>query len=178
MRKKEGLYAVVGGCVGAVLTMAVCSLSPLGAQSQLDGNLGKIICTGLTVVDPDATPDLGVRVRLGYDERGNAEFYLYDRAGDVMHGFIRDKNNTLYKLQSQGNPAVTFLGDRYGDGSIAIMDGANNIRHALHMSGGVAQYQLNDAEDKEIIGLYGTPFGGSIKLVGETTTKVITPFYK
>ena len=173
MKSREAWYAVVGGCVGAVLTLVVCSFFPLGAQSQAD-RFGKISCTGLTVVDPD----LGVRVRLGYDDRGNAEFYLYDRLGDVMHSLIRDKNNTLYKLQSQGNPAVTILGDRYGDGSIAIMDGANNIRHALHTSGGVAQYQLNDAEDKEIIGLYGTPFGGSIKLVGETTTKVITPFYK
>ena len=32
MRRKEGLYAVIGGCVGAVLTMVVCSFLQLGAQ--------------------------------------------------------------------------------------------------------------------------------------------------
>ena len=33
MKAKERLYAVVGGCVGAVLTMVVCSFFPLGLQS-------------------------------------------------------------------------------------------------------------------------------------------------
>ena len=56
MKTKEAWYAVVGGCVGAVLTMVVCSFSPLGAQSQSDGNFGKIICTRLEVVDADGTP--------------------------------------------------------------------------------------------------------------------------
>ena len=50
MKAKEGLYAVIGGCVGAVLTLSVCSFSPLGAQSQ-SGEFGEIICSGLTVVD-------------------------------------------------------------------------------------------------------------------------------
>ena len=50
MSSKERLYAVIGGCVGAVLTLVVCSFSPIGAQSQ-SGEFGEIICTGLTVVD-------------------------------------------------------------------------------------------------------------------------------
>ena len=32
MNRKEVLYAVIGGCVGAVLTMVMCSFSPVGAQ--------------------------------------------------------------------------------------------------------------------------------------------------
>lgn len=51
MKRKEALYAVVGGCVGAVLTMVVCSFSPLGAQSQSDGNFDMVTCRGLMVED-------------------------------------------------------------------------------------------------------------------------------
>ena len=50
MKAKERLYAVIGGCVGAVLTMVVCSFLPLGAQSQ-GGSFGEITCTGLKVVN-------------------------------------------------------------------------------------------------------------------------------
>ena len=53
MKKKEAWYAVIGGCVGAVLTLVVCSFSPLGAQSQSDANFGKITCTGVEVVNAD-----------------------------------------------------------------------------------------------------------------------------
>lgn len=50
MNTKERLYVVIGGCVGAVLTMAICSFFPLGAQSQGD-SFGEISCTGLKVVN-------------------------------------------------------------------------------------------------------------------------------
>ena len=53
MKRKETWYAVVGGCVGAVLTIVVCSFPLLGAQSQSDSNFGKITCTGLEVVNAD-----------------------------------------------------------------------------------------------------------------------------
>ena len=33
MKSKEGLYAVIGGIVGAVLTLAVCAVMPIGAQN-------------------------------------------------------------------------------------------------------------------------------------------------
>ena len=54
MNTKCGLYAVIGGIVGAVLTMAVCSVMPLGAQNG-DATFGDITCTGLKVVDEKGT---------------------------------------------------------------------------------------------------------------------------
>ena len=53
MNRKASFYAVIGGCVGAVLTMAVCSVLPIGAQSQSDSVFGEITCTGLKVVDAE-----------------------------------------------------------------------------------------------------------------------------
>ena len=54
MKTKERLYAVIGGMVGAVLTMVVCSLSPLGAQSQSEGHFDEITCRKLRVVNEDS----------------------------------------------------------------------------------------------------------------------------
>ena len=52
MNRKERLYAVIGGVVGPVLTMVVCSFSPLGAQSENDAQFDTITCKVLKVVDP------------------------------------------------------------------------------------------------------------------------------
>lgn len=51
MRRKEALYAVIGGVVGAILAMASGAVFPLGAQSQRDVSFGKITCTELVVAD-------------------------------------------------------------------------------------------------------------------------------
>ncbi len=58
MRRKEALYAVIGGVVGTVLTLVVCSFSPLGAQSQSDGNFGEITCRRLRLVGGYGVPSL------------------------------------------------------------------------------------------------------------------------
>ena len=62
MKTKEAWYAVVGGCVGAVLTMVVCSFSPLGAQSQSNGNFDMVTCRKLNVVDSDGIARVALTV--------------------------------------------------------------------------------------------------------------------
>lgn len=52
MNRKACLYAVIGGIVGTVITLAVCSVMPLGAQNG-DATFGEITCTGLKVVDTE-----------------------------------------------------------------------------------------------------------------------------
>ncbi len=68
MNRKAGLYAVIGGIVGAVLTMAVCSFLPLGVQSQSAGMFDAITCTSLTVTDDKGFPG----IRLNTTENGGA----------------------------------------------------------------------------------------------------------
>ena len=54
MRRKEALFAVIGGVVGAVLVMAAGLLSPLGAQNAVrDVEFGKITCREIRVVDTE-----------------------------------------------------------------------------------------------------------------------------
>ena len=64
MRRKEVLFAVIGGVVGAVLTMAAGSFAPLRAQDE--SNVEEITCTGLKVVDAAGRS----RVVLGVIEGG------------------------------------------------------------------------------------------------------------
>ena len=77
MRRKESLYAVIGGIVGAVLVLAVCSVMPIGAQNE-DGDFGHIYCRSLTVVkdlpnkekDPPGRSILLPMVSLAVNEYG------------------------------------------------------------------------------------------------------------
>ena len=67
MRWKEMLFAAIGGVVGAVLTMAAGSFSPISAQSQVAHmEFGTIICRELQVVGADRR---GL-VMIGGDEHG------------------------------------------------------------------------------------------------------------
>ena len=72
MRRKEVSLAVIGGIVGAVLTMAVCSFSLVGAQDKAgDTAFHKVTCRELEVVDEDGVigvfvvvhPELGGTIR-------------------------------------------------------------------------------------------------------------------
>ena len=86
MKRKEALYAVIGGCVGAVLTMVVCSVVPIGAQSQSDAIFGKITCREMEVVAHGRTV-ARINSRLGsgemmlYSWDGNPSVQMYDIAG-------------------------------------------------------------------------------------------------
>ena len=55
MSNGRWLCAVLGGCVGAILTMVVCSFTPLGTQAQPDGEFAKITCTELEVMGANGT---------------------------------------------------------------------------------------------------------------------------
>lgn len=85
MNTKERLYAVIGGCVGAVVTLVVCSFFPLGAQSQLEANFGEITCTALRVVNKENNEIIS----LGSNPKfGHALVHLKDSNGDVSEGLI------------------------------------------------------------------------------------------
>ena len=50
MRRKEALFAVIGGVVGAVLVMVVGLIAPIGAQTEVtDAEFGTITCRRLLV---------------------------------------------------------------------------------------------------------------------------------
>ena len=108
MQRKEAFYVVLGGCVGAVLTMMVCSFLPLGAQNQSDGFFGEIICTGLKVVDTDGSE----RIVLGTHETEELEFVdekLQPRYSEVNEAFIK-----VWGEDRKHSPRVEISGGKRG----------------------------------------------------------------
>ena len=54
MKREETWCAVIGGCVGAVLTLVVCSFSPLGTENEAaDAEFGVITCQEIRVISSD-----------------------------------------------------------------------------------------------------------------------------
>ena len=141
MKGKERLYAVIGGCVGAVLTMMVCSLLPVGAQSQ-GNSVGEITCTELKVVDSEGR----VRVWLSpgsfmggnvfvYGEDGNGDFIgsalgigtygglisVYGKsAGCASMGIDEHGGRVFVFEESGGAPRAALTINRYGHGAASI----------------------------------------------------------
>ena len=85
MNTRERLYAVIGGCVGAAITLVVCSFFPLGAQSQGERVFGEITCTALKVVNARNNEIIS----LGSNPKfGHALVRLNDSDGDFSEGLI------------------------------------------------------------------------------------------
>lgn len=90
MRRKEVLYAVVGGVVGAVLVIVAGSFSPLGAQSESKGSFDEITCRKIRVVSSDGklavliSSRYGGRVSVvGKDEEIKADMSIGEHGGSV-----------------------------------------------------------------------------------------------
>ena len=79
---KERLYAAIGGIVGAVVTLAVCSFSPLGAQSQSDGSFDVVTCRELKVVDSEGKHHVFISSE---EHGGSVGVFTWDRNGRRLH---------------------------------------------------------------------------------------------
>ncbi len=118
MRRKESVYAVIGGIAGAVLTLAVCSVMPIGAQNG-DTTFGEITCTKLNVVDAAGETN----VYLGTDEDGGS-ITVGGEAGSVrLEGgnimVIGDKTGRVMVFGGAGAGDVWIGADEAG-GSILV----------------------------------------------------------
>ena len=102
MRRKESFYAVVGGCVGTVLTLMVCSLSPLAVESRSDGNFDKITCRELNIIDSEE--NIGIRLYAYRIEEG----LVKPLKGYSMKMFDVEGNNVI-DLNSGSTTWLTML---------------------------------------------------------------------
>ena len=133
MNRKERLYAVIGGVVGPVLTMVVCSFSPLGAQN---GTLqfGEITCTGLNVVNSDGA----MAVRLLSNEYGGVVL-VGDKTG-IGVGLYGCANNTAAPmLGTAGKGGVHLFGSEDGGWVQVAKRGNSSVRLLATEDGGAIQ---------------------------------------
>ncbi len=137
MNRKGSLYAVIGGCVGAVLTMAICSVMPIGAQNG-DTTFGEIICTDLKVVDDagtsrvtlSATEDTGGRVMIGVKDEAQVALYASEDSAAVSVenevweaalGVAEDSGVAVYG-KGDYMPRASIHVDSLGNGTVATWD--------------------------------------------------------
>ena len=118
MNTKGSLYAIIGGVVGAVLTLAVCSVMPIGAQSG-DATFGEITCTGLRVVDAVGR----AKTRLYYDKDGG-RIVVYtnkDRVVGASMGIRNQGRGGVIAVSSDERPiaAMIYVDDNGGVVSVA-----------------------------------------------------------
>ena len=124
MKKKEAWYAVIGGIVGAVLTMAVCSFSPLGAQSYSEGKFNVITCKGLIVEDADGK----AKVIMGINPKGPAGFIMVTGTGSIA-----EIGGTYFQVGAKGGLGAVLATDEHGgrvvvsgkDGKMRVAVGVN-----------------------------------------------------
>lgn len=163
MKAKERLYAVMGGCVGAVLTMVVCSFFPLGVQSQGD-SFGEITCTGLNVVGPDGT----VKVELTSNPVGMIRVFGGD--GGVVALAI-DKNGGFIVVGGKGRDSggVTIQHNQLGGVIRVSGNGPSNYASATmdikEHGGRVTVFSKRNADERVHMGV--TQQGGSVAVFGE-----------
>ena len=143
MRRKEVLYAVIGGVVGAVLVMAAGLFSPLGAQNEVaDAEFGTITCRKLVVrydgfrlateIDP-----FGVRVSeedgrsaslnilgvyvVGEEGKGSA-YVTVDEDGGVVRVEGKEDGMGSAKMSLNENGGYVGVGGNAGGGAEMIAD--------------------------------------------------------
>ncbi len=90
MNRKASLYALIGGIVGGLLVLAVCSVMPIGAQNG-DATFGKITCSELQVKNA-----MGPLAQIG-SYYGGGRLMLYTQA---------DGNPFAQMYQSEGTGRV------------------------------------------------------------------------
>lgn len=105
MKTKASLYAVIGGVVGAVLTIAVCSVMPIGAQNG-DAIFGEITCTKLNVVDVEGKTNVSLRT--------------HEDGGIVK---VKGKTGDVVLMVDKWGGSVNVWGDK--DGRIVVLGGGS-----------------------------------------------------
>ena len=173
MRRKEVLFAVIGGVVGAVLTMAAGSFSQLGAQDDVkDAEFGKITCREIVVVDSD---NIGIHMDV---ERYGGSIYVNGKDGDSSVSIGIDKNGGDITLHGKGNKMAYMEiddeggrvgvfgngGDRESSGSASLSIGDNRGRVGVFNEDGKVCAFMAAYVDSYINGGLIKVFGGDGKL--------------
>ena len=163
MNTKGSLYAVIGGVVGAVLTLAVCSVMPIGAQSG-DATFGEITCTGLRVIDAVGR----AKTQLYYDKDGGriAVYTNKDRVVGVSMGINQERGGVIavssaersiaamISVDDDGGFVIVWQGVGEHGGVIMGVDKNGGLIH-VEGKGSTAAVQVSINEHGGDVGVFG-----------------------
>lgn len=125
MRRKEVLFAVIGGVIGTVLTMATGAFMPLRAQTAApDAEFGEITCRRIKVVDPDSgytKVTLGIHGASGFIAvKGEPSSGLFVESAGVFISASKDRSG-IRVYSPKGDVELKVAESRSG-GVILIHD--------------------------------------------------------
>ena len=147
MKRREVLFAVIGGVVGAVLTMTVCTFLPLGAQGQSDTKFGKITCTELEVVSNGRS-----RVAIGASEDGGYVI-VANRAGMPVAAMQVTEDGGIVNVRGRGKRSISGV-----------------RMHVYEHGAGVHVYDQNG---RERAGITSTESGGTLGVMDENENPLV-----
>ena len=162
MRRKEALIAVVGGIVGAILTMVVGSFSPLGAQSRSDGKFNTITCTELNVVDAEGNS----RVWLT-SSSDNGLVYIEGKSGSRIRLAAYESAGGQVSIRGTEGEEVSLLTTIGGSAEVAVYDRAGEgvILSTVGEHGGYVSVFGKDGEGAARMRI--TENGGAVSVHGK-----------
>ena len=174
MRRKESLYAVFGGVVGAVLAMAASHVMPIGAQNG-DASFGQITCTGLIV---DGSVDGGVVSVHG--KKGIVLLQANELGGSVSVYNIPSREGSAILSASEDGGRV-WVKSKVGDVNLST----NEHGGTVEIIGKEGVVVLGTGEDSGLVGVYGKEIdksravmvvnehGGAVAIDGEGETRAV-----
>lgn len=154
MRRKETLYAVIGGIVGAVLTMAAGGFALRGGQNRSDSVFEKVTCRELEVVDSEGNRRVvlsegvseeglwgGSVIVYGKDATPRARMISAEEGG-VVGAAGKNRNSGVSMVASEGG-GIIMLGD------------ADGVRVGMYCAarGGRVVVEGNDGKNRAIMGV-------------------------
>ena len=150
MRRKEVLFAVIGGIVGAVLVMAVGLLSPLGAQNEVkDAEFGTITCRQIWVVNSDDSLRASIGIigddELGDEEGGMVAVYGKDAKSGATMGINKDGGFVSALGTHIGSSAKMSVNDHGGSVSLRGKDAELGVAMSVNENGGSVIVHGKDA---------------------------------
>ena len=142
MRRKEMLFGVIGGVVGAVLVMAVGSIAPLGAQNEVkDVTFGSVICTGISVGSSDRGESIWITP---------GEIHMMTPEGHGVLIYAAKGSGTL----NLGQGVRINGGSKEGGGSISVIGEHGSVGMNITEHGGrVGVHGKGNDQSRVVIGV-------------------------
>lgn len=165
-------FAAIGGCIGAVLTMVFGSFLPLGAQRKRDNNFGHIVCSRLTVSDPDGVMPF---LSLGYDEHGGyVAINGKDGAGGSVSLGVDEHGGSIIVSSTLGERVLVDIDEHGGGVSIYARDkfeshyqGEGEQVASMRDRGHGGFIWVTDVDRKGFAVMAGNERGGTVAVVGK-----------